>query len=51
MRIRELSAPSEIGRGVGQGSLISPLFFTVSAEAIMRKVFDVMDHCIKFGGN
>ena len=46
----ELSEPSEIGRGVRQGCLISPVLFNVYAEAIMREALDSVDDGVKVGG-
>ena len=39
----EGTAPSEIGRGVQQGRLISPLLFNIYAEAVMKEALHGLD--------
>jgi len=46
----ELTEPSEVGRGVRQGCLISPTLFNVYAEAMMKEALDDFKEGICVGG-
>lgn len=47
----EDSLPAEIGRGVRQGCPLSPLLFSIYAEAMMKEAMEGMEEGIKVGGN
>ena len=46
----ECSEATEIGRGVRQGCLLSPLLFSVYVEAMMKEVMDGNENGVKVGG-
>jgi len=46
----ELTEPSEVGRGVRQGYLISPTLFNVYAEAMMKEALDDLKEGLCVGG-
>ena len=48
--MHEYSEESDMGRGVRQGCCMSPLLFSIYAEAMMVEAMDGMDEEIKVGG-
>ena len=48
--MQDYSEECEIGRGVRQGCCMSPLLFTVYAEAMINEAMEGIDEGIKVGG-
>ena len=46
----DLSEPSEIGRGVRQGCLLSPLLFSLYVEMMMEEAMEEVDEGVIVGG-
>ena len=44
------SEPGVICRGVGQEYPLSPLLFSIYAEAMMKEAFETIDEGVKVGG-
>lgn len=44
------SEPGEMGRGVRQGCLLSPLLFSIYAEMMMKEAMEGVDGGVKIGG-
>ena len=45
-----LSEPEEIGRGLRQGFLLSPLFFSLYVKMMMKEAMDESEEGLKVGG-
>jgi len=45
-----LTEPSEVGRGVRQGCLISPTLFNICAEAMIKEALDDLKEGMCVGG-
>ena len=45
-----LSKPFPINRGVVQGDIVSPLYFILALEVILKKHDNVTGHGVQFGG-
>ena len=43
----DLSDPGEIGRGVGQGCLLSPLLFSLYVEMMMEEAMEELEEGVK----
>ena len=46
----DLSNPGEIGKGLRQGRLLSPLLFSLYVEMMMEEAMEELEEGVKVGG-